>query len=634
MGELQIHPDLFKHLIRFLHLGSERPIYSPGYWSFKKFLLELRVIDIILHQDNNNTEVVKVIVNTFKEGFFTRHETIVFALCKCIALGSNKVREACYNAVPEICRTSEELMLFVKFRRVLRRSGAGQGWCNSIKNWYNSKEPIELAKEFVREKGHHGISHLSLLKKSHIKIPSEDVPRDAVVKCAILGLQRTKQLLGEKEEAGEILKYIEIVETLKHCEDPLVASEMISCYKITIDYIPTHLLIFPEVWNAILPQMSLSNILNNLLRIHNLGFLASDSSTANMMIILLNNKDLINKSNLTPLAVFIALNNYAKETGPIKFKAMNSAATQSEHGHAEQMFDPALGIWKWVVTPHPKQVKYCGIERPPNRDIITALYNLLNETWLLAPSLGVQYLITIDMREHMFKGKHFCKSHTSTHSNQHDDNLQQPSTSSGSNGNNDNPDKIGKKHILANCFYDKNVVPGHAAIVIASHILKRERDVMIATFTDEGIQTIELDRNLDIFEVENILKSARKGKVQLDAPIKWAMETNKKIDVFINMIDRSTRYMELNKGARGGRGPGGYYGPPPFSPNLIDHCPARALEKYRLRCNKHDSKLIVMSLASHRICTSGDRHSGILDIIGIDEYVPKVLDAFIKGKFF
>lgn len=70
--------------------------------------------------------------------------------------------------------------------------------------------------------------------------------------------------------------------------------------------------------------------------------------------------------------------------------------------------------------------------------------------------------------------------------------------------------------------------------------------------------------------------------MQLDAPIEWATKTKQKFDIFINMVDRTTRYMELDKTARGGRGPGGRYGPPP-SPdkNLVDHCPVRALERYR-----------------------------------------------------
>lgn len=40
-----------------------------------------------------------------------------------------------------------------------------------------------------------------------------------------------------------------------------------------------------------------------------------------------------------------------------------------------------------------------------------------------------------------------------------------------------------------------------------------------------------------------------------------------------------------------------------------------------------------MNLASHRVATTDGTHEGVLDIIGIDEHVPKVMDAFVLGQF-
>lgn len=83
------------------------------------------------------------------------------------------------------------------------------------------------------------------------------------------------------------------------------------------------------------------------------------------------------------------------------------------------------------------------------------------------------------------------------------------------------------------------------------------------------------------------------GRVQLDAPIEWAINNKQKVDVFINMIDRSTRYMELDHTTRGGRGNGGRFGPPPVTKKNIllpDHCPVRALERYRTDIGVYDAK--------------------------------------------
>lgn len=40
-----------------------------------------------------------------------------------------------------------------------------------------------------------------------------------------------------------------------------------------------------------------------------------------------------------------------------------------------------------------------------------------------------------------------------------------------------------------------------------------------------------------------------------------------------------------------------------------------------------------MSLASMRVSTTDGSHEGVLDIVGIDEHVPKVMDAFVLGQF-
>lgn len=52
---------------------------------------------------------------------YTRFETIPFALTKCLVI-TNKylVKEAVYRAVNEVCTTSEKLMLFNKYTRLMK----------------------------------------------------------------------------------------------------------------------------------------------------------------------------------------------------------------------------------------------------------------------------------------------------------------------------------------------------------------------------------------------------------------------------------------------------------------------------------------------------------------------------------
>ncbi|XP_053601105.1 RNA-binding protein RO60-like [Plodia interpunctella] len=634
MSKKPLDPALRNRVIRYLHTGNEFPIYFPGCWASHKYFEadKLPVINLILADAAHGSDVVEIIVKAYKDGWYTRFDTLAFALSKCLLVGASPVKEAAYKAAAEICKTPEQMMLFNKFTRLLK-TGNGRGWCKNVQDWYLKKEPMELAKEMTRVRARHGRSHKTLLRKSHVKIPENDHARDAVVKYAIFGLKRAKQLLGEAQGTKEIFEYIQKVEDMRHCEDAVAAAAIATQNKFTLDHVPGHLLTSQEVWNAVLPQFSLEELLYHIQRIHNMGFLTNDSTTNAILVSLLTNQDVIKKSKVTPLAVYIALCNYKKKSRPLKHEKAKVAAEKEIRRRTRQMFDSKTGTWEWIVTRrHPKEVKNWGIDQPPNQAVIAALTNLIDLTWVLTPPTNARYMITMDMRHHMFKGRHFCKSFVVPKKVKKTSTKTTPTASAG--GGDGEPEKKNKKRLLAECFYNRHVTPGHAAIILALQILKRERDVKLAVFTDDGLQLVSIEKNFStIDEAEFVLRQVNLGRVQLDAPMVYAANNDLKVDVFINMVDRPTRYMELEAAERGGRGPGGRYGPPPAKDDVPDHCPVRALLRYRQQSGIMDAKLIVMSLASHRVGTSDGSHEGVLDIVGIDEHVPKLMDAFVLGQF-
>ncbi|OWR41314.1 RNA-binding protein RO60-like [Danaus plexippus] len=627
-----LDPQLRNQITRYLHTGNELPKYYPGCWTSHKYFEvdKLKAIEEALQTSPNNVEVVNLILKAYKDGWYTRFETIAFALTKCLLVGSATVKEATYKAVTEICNTPEEMMLFNKYTRLLQ-TGNGRGWCKSVKEWYIKKDPMELAKEISRVRARHGRSHKTLLRKSHMKVPENDAMRDAVIKYAIFGLKRAKQLVGNVEETKPIFEYIQKVENMRHCEDPEAAATIAAENQFTLDHVPGHLLTAQEVWNAILPQFSMQELLYNIQRIHNMGFLTAHSTTTVILISLLNNQDLIKKSKITPIEVYITMCNYKKKTRPLKFEKAKVALEKQTRRRTRQIFDAQNELWEWTVTRrHPKEIKHWGIDQPPNQLVLAALNKLIDQTWLLTPPTNKRYLITLDMRHHMFKGRHFCKNYVVPRKGKKTTVKSTP----GASGDVDTEKQESKKHLYAECFYNKHVTPGHVAIIMALQLLKREKNAKLAVFTEDGIQLVSIERNFsNIEEAEFVLRKANLGRVQLDAPMEWANKTKQNFDVFINMVDRTTRYMELELAARGGRGPGGRYGPPPSpTKEIVDHCPIRALERYRAQ-NVQEAKLIVMSLASHRVATTDGTHEGVLDIIGIDEHVPKVIDAFTLGQF-
>ncbi|XP_068628803.1 RNA-binding protein RO60 [Battus philenor] len=632
MESVPLNPKLRNRLTRFLHLGIENPQYFPGCWSSHKcFKVEkLQAVNEALGNGINNVEVVNIILKAYKDGWYTRFDTIAFALTKCLLIGSPTIKEATYKAAAEICNSVEEMMLFGKFTRVLR-TGNGRGWCRTIKDWYTKKDPMELAKEMTRVRSRHGRSHKILIRKCHVKIAENDHARDAIVKYALFGIKRARQLLENVGGTQEIFDYIQKVEDLRHCEDPIAAGAMIEQNSFTLDHVPGHLLTAQEVWDAVMPQFSLDDLLHNIQRIHNMGFLTSDSTTTAILISLLSNQEVIKKSKLTPLAVYITLCNYQKGSKPLKYERAKMAMEKLKRRRTRQIFDSNTGLWEWSVAKrHPKETKHWGIDMPPNQNVIAALHKLIDLTWVLTPPTNVRYLITMDMRNHMFKGRHFCKNFVLPRKNK----KTETKTSPGGGGDADAEKPESKKRLLAECFFNCHVTPGHAAIILALQLLKREKNVQLAVFTDGGLELVTIEANFSsISEAEFILRKTNLGRVQLDAPIEWAHKNNENFDVFINMVDRTTRFMELDLSERGGRGQAAHFAPPPDpDKNLVDHCPVRALYRYR---DSHvpNAKLIVMSLASKRVLTTDGDHEGVLDIIGIDEHVPKVMDAFVLGQF-
>ena len=67
------------------------------------------------------------------------------------------------------------------------------------------------------------------------------------MKYAIFGFKRAKQLVGDKEAAKPIFDYIQKVEDMRHCEDPIAAAAIATQNQFTLEHVPGHLLTAQEV---------------------------------------------------------------------------------------------------------------------------------------------------------------------------------------------------------------------------------------------------------------------------------------------------------------------------------------------------------------------------------------------------
>ncbi|KYN05003.1 PREDICTED: 60 kDa SS-A/Ro ribonucleoprotein-like [Cyphomyrmex costatus] len=310
-------------LLRYLYVGKDYPNYQPGYWFAHHYFIVRNVLAIEELAENEEKQLVPIelITKAFESNLVTHPEALVFALAVCCRQNkSEKLRHAAYESVKKICASTPNFILFVKFVSKLCREkelnyitqGWGHGLRKAINNWYLSKNPLDFIECVTKYKSRYGWKHKDIVKMAH---PLGDSPESKMIlKYIIHGLEKTKKDIADQVELPsnivDLLKYMEEIEDFKHCEDEIRAASMLETCGFSLDHVPGHLLKSKEVWNSLLMSMDVIALLNNLQRIHNLGFLVINEPAVEKVTERLTNSEYIEKSAVHPALIFITLKNY------------------------------------------------------------------------------------------------------------------------------------------------------------------------------------------------------------------------------------------------------------------------------------------------------------------------------------
>lgn len=368
------------NLSQYLYVGKEYPNYQPGNWFVHKYYEQGRISSISkLAEKENPLVAIDLIKKAFDSKLIQNPETLVFALAVCARqTGKDTLRHAAYNAIKTICSTPQHFILFIKFASELAKSlpepkhGWGSGWRKAVNDWYLSKDALELAKCVTRYKGRYGWTHKDIIKLSHPK--TSDIAKQAVFKYVLFGLKETQKEFGDKPEAVEVVNYIQSVEDFKHCEDELQAARLLEIHNLTLDHVPGHMLKSEEVWNSLIPTMSLTMLFNSLQRIHNIGILKPNATAVDKIIDAISDQDKLASEKIHPALVHITIKNYEKSGKPLSFEKQR--------------------VKNAAKKPSPPPLK-------PNRKIIEALYKTLGYSFNSLEPTGLRYMITIDMNKAM-----------------------------------------------------------------------------------------------------------------------------------------------------------------------------------------------------------------------------------------
>ncbi|XP_065169451.1 LOW QUALITY PROTEIN: RNA-binding protein RO60 [Atheta coriaria] len=159
------------------------------------------------------------------------------------------------------------------------------------------------------------------------------------------------------------------------------------------------------------------------------------------------------------------------------------------------------------------------------------------------------------------------------------------------------------------CLTSKWLSGYEAAAIEVMTYVKTEKNVVVAVFNGDTITEVTIDKGNSIEQTIKCLQDANHGELQMGASIEYARSKKKSFDVFINIVHTPLHKHFITEN------------------NLLIN-PLEAYVKYKSAMNMSSTKLVLHNL-NNPVQTVFPESS--LDIRGFDEYVPRVIDAYVKN---
>lgn len=322
--------DDLVRLRRFICLGSEKGSYYVG--EAKLTLQNAEAVSRLL-DGGRGAEVVREVVEYSVAGRTAKQDPILFVLAMCVRCGDEETRKLAYAAVAKICRIPTFLFTFIEFAENMKAEGTGwgRGMRRTVSDWYNLRDPKDLAFQVTKYRQRNGWSHRDLLRLGHVR-PVDDA-HNLVYRYITKGpeILATPEALPKKVEeefdlcdhpapadeavAGtlELLRVIE--EVGKLTEDEQRLCELIRRFKLAREHLPTQVLGSKEVWAAMLEEMPLTAMIRNLAKMTSIGLLAGETRYAKQVEDKLLSLDQLKRARIHPFNVLVALKTYSQGRG-------------------------------------------------------------------------------------------------------------------------------------------------------------------------------------------------------------------------------------------------------------------------------------------------------------------------------
>lgn len=320
----------------------------------------------------------------------------------------------------------------------------GRGMRSMLGKWYSDKTSAQLFDFLYSTRKYERISHKNIIYKLHLKI--EDKEKNKVIQS----IYKNQEALEKDPEATVLDKMIVKHRFLKSRRDSKEVIEILKGkeFNYKIHHVPPLSLKSQEVVDLILPNMTLTEVIDNLITFCSYKMLKVHEPISRKICnaLQVNNKT-INEAKFHPIHIFAIMKELEKRLtvhhheNPHKNENGNTATTTAAD-------DKSLD--KKVSNPY----------------IIKKLFHIFNHTLNEQPKTGCRYFITVDFR-------HFSKRQSKV-------------------------------------FGIRNVLCSELQAIIALTLLKNEKEVTVMSFseTNNKLKPVEwnsetsFEKALELYEKE------------------------------------------------------------------------------------------------------------------------------------
>ena len=280
-----------------------------------------------LIMEGKGPEVVQTILKVSQSGRTIKQNALIYALAICARCHNAATKKAAYDVIKKVCRIPTYLFMFIKY---CENESAGTGWGRlhrrSIADWYNSKDPQNLARLRTKFPRREGWSHKDVFRLCHIKPLKPAIA--AVVVHTIKGLLEANQVLKDNlndEAVREVLVYLEGVDKAKEIDkdnDPEKQKEnvttlvgLIEKFKLNREHVSNTMLSEKPVWQALLKTMPVGAMIRNLGNMTSKLVLEQGTAEEEFVLNTLGDQEKFKNARIHPFNLLVALKTYSRGMG-------------------------------------------------------------------------------------------------------------------------------------------------------------------------------------------------------------------------------------------------------------------------------------------------------------------------------